>query len=63
MTNKVTIMKAVLLSVAMAGVMTSCQNDEFQNEMVLPSYEMSQKNLAHVNTTLHYWIDGVEHII
>ena len=46
MTNKVTIMKAVLLSVAMAGVMTSCQKDEFQSEMVLPSHEMSQKNLA-----------------
>ena len=59
MTNKVTIMKAVLLSVAMAGVMTSCQKDEFQSEMVLPSHEMSQKNLAHLNTTLRYWIDGV----
>ncbi len=38
------ITKAVLLSVAMAGAMTSCQKDEFQNEMVLPSHEMSQKN-------------------
>ena len=58
MTNKVTIMKAVLLSVAMAGVMTSCQKDEFQSE-ILVSQEMSQKNLAHINTTLRYWIDGV----
>ncbi len=38
------ITRTVLLSVAMAGVMTSCQKDEFQNEMVLPSPEMSQKN-------------------
>ncbi len=43
----------------MAGVITSCQKDEFQNEMVVPSHEMSQKNLAHINTTLRYWIDGV----
>ena len=57
-TNRV-IKKAVLLSVAMAGIMTSCQKDEFQSEMVLPSHEMSQKNLAHINTTLRYWIDGV----
>ena len=53
------ITKTVLLSVAMAGVITSCQKDEFQSEMVLPSHEMSQKNLAHVNTSLRYWIDGV----
>ena len=52
------ITKAVLLSVAMAGAMTSCQKDEFQNEMVVPSHEMSQKNLAHVSHTLRYWIDG-----
>ena len=52
--------KAVLLSVAMAGTMVSCQKDEFQNE-ILVSQEMSQKNLAHVNTTLRYWIDGVEY--
>ena len=51
----------MLLSVAMAGVMTSCQKDEFQSEMVLPSHEMSQKNLAHQEFTLRYWIDGVEH--
>ena len=49
--------KAVLLSVAVSGTMVSCQKDE----MVLPSQEMSQKNLAHVNTTLRYWIDGVEY--
>ena len=56
-TNRV-IKKAVLLSVAMAGVMTSCQKEEFQNE-ILVSHEMSQKNLAHVSLTLRYWIDGV----
>ena len=61
MKNSKLITKTVLLSVAMAGVITSCQKDEFQNEMVLPSHEMSQKNLAHVNPTLHYWIDGVEY--
>ena len=43
MNNKV-FTKAVLLSVAMAGIMTSCQKDEFSSEMVLPSHEMSQKN-------------------
>ena len=57
-TNRV-IKKAVLLSVAMAGIMTSCQKEEFQSEMVVPSHEMSQKNLAHVSLTLRYWIDGV----
>ena len=46
MINKVTIMKAVLLSVAMAGIITSYQKDEFSSEMVLPSHEMSQKNLG-----------------
>ena len=56
-TNRV-IKKVVLLSVAMAGVMTSCQKEEFQNE-ILVSQEMSQKNLAHVSHTLRYWIDGV----
>ena len=56
-TNRV-IKKAVLLSVAMAGVITSCQKEEFQNE-ILVSHEMSQKNLAHVSHTLRYWIDGV----
>ena len=53
--NKKTFVKAVLLSVAVSGTMVSCQKDE----MVLPSHEMSQKNLAHLNTTLRYWIDGV----
>ena len=52
------ITKTVLLSVAMAGVITSCQKEEFQNE-ILVSHEMSQKNLAHVSHTLRYWIDGV----
>ena len=59
MNRKRTITKAVLLSVAMAGVITSCQKEEFQSEMVVPSHEMSQKNLAHVSHTLRYWIDGV----
>ena len=58
MSNNKVIKKLVLLSVAVAGVMTSCQKDEFQNE-ILVSQEMSQKNLAHINTTLRYWIDGV----
>ena len=53
--NKKTFVKAVLLSVAVSGTMVSCQKDE----MVVPSHEMSQKNLAHVNTSLRYWIDGV----
>ena len=57
---KRTITKAVLLSVAVAGTMTSCQKDEFQNE-ILVSQEMSLKNKAHVNLTLRYWIDGVEY--
>ena len=43
MSNNRTIKKLVLLSVAVAGVMTSCQKDEFQNE-ILVSQEMSQKN-------------------
>ena len=46
-------LKVVLLSVAVAGTMTSCQKDEFQNEMVgLPSHEMSQKlwALIFINT-------------
>ena len=41
MTKK--LIKAVLLSVAMAGTMASCQKDEFQSEMVVPSHEMSPK--------------------
>ncbi len=57
------IFKTVLLSVAVSGTMASCQKEEISSEMVLPSHEMSQKNLAHVNTSLRYWIDGVEHII
>ena len=56
-TNRL-IAKTVLLSVAMAGVITSCQKEEFQNE-ILVSHEMSQKNLAHVSLSLQYWIDGV----
>ena len=55
--NKKTFVKAVLLSVAVSGTMVSCEKDE----MVIPSHEMSQKNLAHINTTLRYWIDGVEY--
>ena len=60
MNSKRIITKTVLLSVAMAGAMTSCQKDEFQSE-ILVSQEMSLKNKAHVNTTLRYWIDGVEY--
>ena len=55
------IFKAVLLSVAVSGTMASCQKDEFQSEMVVPSHEMSQKVLAHQELTLRCWIDGVEH--
>ena len=57
MTSKL-ITKAVLLLVAMAGVITSCQKDEFQNE-ILVSQEMSLKEKAHISHTLRYWIDGV----
>ena len=57
--NKKTFVKVVLLSVAVSGTMVSCQKDEFQSEMVLPSHEMSQKVLAHQELTLRYWIDGV----
>ena len=57
--NKVDLTKTMLLTVALAGTMVSCQKDEFQSEMVIPSHEMSQKTLAHINTTLRYWIDGV----
>ena len=53
--------RTLLLSVAVSGTMASCQKEEFSSEMVVPSHEMSQKNLAHINTTLRYWIDGVEH--
>jgi len=56
-TNRL-IAKTVLLSVAMAGAMTSCQKEEFQNE-ILVSQEMSLKEKAHVSHTLRYWIDGV----
>ena len=52
-------LKTMLLGVVLAGAMASCQKDEFSNEMVVPSHEMSQKNLAHVSHTLCYWIDGV----
>ena len=57
------IFKTVLLSVAVSGTMASCQKEEISSEMVVPSHEMSQKNLAHINTTLRYWIDGVGYII
>ena len=50
----------MLLGVALAGTMVSCQKDEFSNEMV-PSQEMSLKEKAHVSHTLTYWIDGVEY--
>ena len=56
--KKRVITRTVLLTAALAGTMSSCQKDEFQNE-ILVSHEMSQKNLAHVNTSLRYWIDGV----
>ena len=42
--NKVDLTKTMLLTVALAGPMVSCQKDEFQSEMVVPSHEMSQKN-------------------
>jgi len=58
--KKRVITRIVLLTVALAGTMASCQKDEFSNEMV-PSQEMSLKEKAHVNPTLRYWIDGVEH--
>ena len=59
--KKITITKTVLLTVALAGTMASCQKDEFSNEMVVPSQEMSLKEKAHVSLTLRYWIDGVEY--
>ena len=58
--KKRVITRTVLLTAALAGTMASCQKDEFSNEMV-PSQEMSLKEKAHVNPTLRYWIDGVEH--
>ena len=58
--KKIAITKTVLLTVALAGTMASCQKDEFSNEMV-PSQEMSLKEKAHVSHTLTYWIDGVEY--
>jgi hypothetical protein len=54
------LLKSMLLGVALAGTMVSCQKDEFSNEMV-PSHEMSLKEKAHVSHTLTYWIDGVEY--
>ena len=59
--KKRVITRTVLLTAALSGTMASCQKEEFQNEMVLPSHEMSQKNLAHQELTLRYWIDGVEY--
>ena len=58
--KKIAITKTVLLTVALAGTMASCQKEEFSNEMV-PSQEMSLKEKAHVSHTLTYWIDGVEY--
>jgi hypothetical protein len=55
------LLKTVLLGVAVAGVITSCQKDEMKND-ILVYHEMSQKNLAQVNpNTLTYWINGVEY--
>ena len=59
--KKRVITRTVLLTAALAGTMASCQKEEFSSEMVVPSHEMSQKNLAHQELTLRYWIDGVEH--
>ena len=54
-------LRIVLLGVALAGTMASCQKDEMKND-ILVYHEMSQKNLAQVNpNTLTYWIDGVEY--
>ncbi|MBR7168566.1 MAG: hypothetical protein IKD33_07135 [Bacteroidales bacterium] len=58
--KKRVITRTVLLTVALAGTMASCQKDEFSNEMV-PSQEMSLKEKAHISLTLRYWIDGVEY--
>ena len=58
--KKRVITRTVLLTAALAGTMASCQKEEFSNEMV-SSQEMSLKEKAHVNPTLRYWIDGVEH--
>jgi hypothetical protein len=52
--------KRIMKTLLLAGTMTSCQKDEFSNEMV-PSQEMSLKEKAHVSLTLRYWIDGVEY--
>ena len=55
------LLKTMLLGVALAETMTSCQKDEMKND-ILVYHEMSQKNLAQVNpNTLTYWIDGVEY--
>ena len=51
--KKIAITKTVLLTVALAGTMASCQKEEFSNEMV-PSQEMSLKEKAHVSHTLTY---------
>ena len=56
--KKRVITRTVLLTVALAGTMASCQKEEFSSEMV-PSQEMSLKEKAHVSLTLRYWIDGV----
>ena len=58
--TKVTVTKTVLLSVALAGTMASCQKEEILSEMV-PSQEMSLKEKAHVSLTLRFWVDGVEY--
>ena len=58
--KKRVITRTVLLTAVLAGTMTSCQKDEFSNEMV-PSQEMSLFFKAHVSLTLRYWIDGVEY--
>ena len=57
---KVTVTKTVLLSVALAGTMASCQKEEILSEMV-PSQEMSLFFKAHVSLTLRFWVDGVEY--
>ena len=54
------LLKSMLLGVALAGTMASCQKDEMKND-ILVYHEMSQKNLAQVNPKLSYKIDGVEY--
>ena len=53
-------LRIVLLGVALAGTMASCQKDEMKND-ILVYHGMSQKSLAHQNPKLSYWIDGVEY--